>query len=109
RIATQCDGVRCDMAMLMLNDVFARMWGERAGARPGDEDGPSTIAAVKADHPDFVFMAEAYWDLEYALQQQGFDYCYDKRLYDRLIHEDAGDVHGHLTADSAYQERLVRF
>ena len=109
RIADQCDGVRCDMAMLMLNDVFERTWGERAGARPADEYWPATIAAVKADHGDFVFMAEAYWDLEYALQQQGFDYCYDKRLYDRLIHDGAEAVHGHLTGDTAYQERLLRF
>ena len=54
-------------------------------------------------------MAEAYWDLEWALQQQGFDHCYDKRLYDRLVHEDAEQVHGHLTAETAYQDRLLRF
>ena len=30
-IADQCDGVRCDMAMLMMNDVFERTWGERGG------------------------------------------------------------------------------
>jgi hypothetical protein len=93
----------------MLNDVFQRTWGERAGARPADEYWPATIAAVKADHGDFVFLAEAYWDLEYALQQQGFDYCYDKRLYDRLIHDGAEAVHGHLTGDTVYQERLLRF
>ena len=63
------------------------------------------IAAVKARHPDFVFVAEAYWDLEWALQQQGFDYCYDKRLYDRLVHEGAESVRGHLTADIGYQQR----
>ncbi len=56
-----------------------------------------------------MFIAEAYWDLEWALQQQGFDYCYDKRLYDRLVHEDAEQVRGHLKADLAYQQRLVRF
>ena len=67
------------------------------------------IAAVKARTPDFVFLAEAYWDLEWALQQQGFDYCYDKRLYDRLVHDGAEQVHGHLTADLGYQGRLVRF
>ena len=32
-------------------------------------------------------MAEVYWDLEWTLQQQGFDYAYDKRLYDRLVSE----------------------
>jgi glycosidase len=86
-IADQCDGVRCDMAMLMMNDVFERTWGERAGARPAADYWPTVIDAVKSGHPDFVFLAEAYWDLEYALQQQGFDYCYDKSLYDRLVHE----------------------
>ena len=47
--------------------------------------------------------------MEYALQQQGFDYCYDKRLYDRLVHEGADSVHGHLTAETGYQDGLVRF
>ena len=56
-----------------------------------------------------MFIAEAYWDLEWALQQQGFDYCYDKRLYDRLEHAEAEVVRLHLCADRAYQERLVRF
>jgi Alpha amylase, catalytic domain len=108
-IADQCDGVRCDMAMLMINDVFEHTWGGRAGTRPADEYWPTAIEAVKARHPDFVFIAEAYWDMEYALQQQGFSYCYDKRLYDRLVHEGADSVHGHLTADTGYQDRLVRF
>ena len=47
--------------------------------------------------------------MEFALQQQGFDYCYDKRLYDRLAHEGAESVRGHLQADRAYQQRLLRF
>jgi hypothetical protein len=108
-IAGQCDGVRCDMAMLMLNDIFQRTWGERAGARPERDYWPEVIGAVRAGHPGFLFMAEAYWDLEWELQQQGFDYCYDKKLYDRLEHGPAEDVRLHLCADMAYQERLVRF
>jgi Alpha amylase, catalytic domain len=108
-IAEQCDGIRCDMAMLMMNDVFERTWGERAGVRPETDYWPTVIAAIKEHHPDFVFAAEAYWDLEYALQQQGFDYCYDKSLYDRLEHEDAESVHGHLSGDTGYQRKLVRF
>ena len=59
--------------------------------------------------PDLVFIAEAYWDMEWTLQQQGFDFCYDKRLYDRLVHEPAASVRGHLQADADYQERLIRF
>jgi hypothetical protein len=108
-IGEQCDGLRCDMAMLMTNEVFARTWGERAGAPPAADYWPTIIAAVRETHPDFVFIAEAYWDMELALQQQGFDFCYDKRLYDRLVGESAQSVRGHLRAGDDYQERLVRF
>jgi hypothetical protein len=108
-IADQSDGVRCDMAMLMMNDTFERTWGGRAGARPADEYWLKVIPAVRESHPDFRFIAEAYWDLEWALQQQGFDYCYDKRLYDRLLHESPDSVRGHLQADRDYQAGLLRF
>ena len=108
-IGGQCDGLRCDMAMLMTNAVFARTWGERAGPAPPTEYWPTLIGRIKAVHPDFLFIAEAYWDMEWTLQQQGFDLCYDKRLYDRLAHESAESVRGHLQADSGYQERLIRF
>lgn len=107
--ADQCDGMRCDMAMLLLNQIFERTWGARAGARPQTEYWPELIGAVKRRYPDLLFMAEAYWDLEWELQQQGFDFCYDKRLYDRLEHENAESVRRHLCADSGYQDRLVRF
>ncbi len=108
-IAAQCDGVRCDMAMLLISDIFARTWGSLAGPRPHTEYWADVISAVKREHPDFRFIAEAYWDLEWTLQQQGFDYCYDKRLYDRLEHDGAESVQGHLQAGLDYQNRLVRF
>lgn len=103
-IAGQCDGLRCDMAMLMLPDVFQRTWGVRPAPF-----WPKAIAAVHEVHRDFTFLAEAYWDLEWELQQQGFDYCYDKRLYDRLRHGDAGAIRAHLGAELDYQDRLARF
>jgi hypothetical protein len=108
-IAGQCDGIRCDMAMLMLNAIVERTWGARAGSKPPDEYWATTIAAIKNRHPKFQFLAEAYWDLEWELQQQGFDYCYDKKLYDRMEHGDAENVRLHLLADPAYQDRMVRF
>jgi|LQYC01.1.fsa_nt_gi Glycosidases len=108
-IAGQSDGVRCDMAMLLINSIFERTWGKRAGQRPATEYWVDVITAIKKAHPDFLFMAEAYWDLEWELQQQGFDYCYDKRLYDRLEHDTAESVRLHLCADLAYQEKQVRF
>lgn len=113
-IAEQCDGVRCDMAMLLLPEVFQRTWGSRAKPSDGSAavDEPfwsGTIAAVRERFPDFRFLAEVYWDLEWTLQQQGFDWCYDKRLYDRLRAGQAGPVRDHLRADLSYQDRLARF
>jgi hypothetical protein len=108
-IGGQCDGVRCDMAMLVVNRIFERTWGARAGNAPLAEMWPDLIGAVRRHHPEFLFIAEAYWDMEWELQQLGFDYCYDKRLYDRLTHGDAASIHVHLTADLKTQQRLLRF
>ena len=104
RIARQCDGVRCDMAMLVLPEVFQRTWG--IGVAPF---WPRTTAAVRAQAPGFLFIAEVYWDLEWTLQQQGFDYTYDKRLYDRLEQRAARAVREHLLAGLDFQDRLARF
>jgi hypothetical protein len=108
-IAGQCDGIRCDMAMLLLNGIFESTWGRRAGQHPATEYWAEVIPAVRASYPDFLFIAEAYWDREWDLQQIGFDYCYDKRLYDRLEHGDPQSIRLHLGADPAYQAKLVRF
>jgi hypothetical protein len=108
-IAEQCDGVRCDMAMLLTNEIFARTWGQWAGPPPDTEFWPDVLGRVHAAAAGFVLIAEAYWDMEWTLQQQGFDFCYDKRLYDRLVHEDADSVRKHLGAGRDFQDRLIRF
>jgi hypothetical protein len=104
RIAGQCDGVRCDMAMLVLPEVFERTWGIRAAPF-----WPTAIEVVRRKYPGFTFMAEVYWDLEWTMQQQGFDYAYDKRHYDRLREGHARPVREHLGAALDYQARLARF
>ncbi len=104
RIAGQCDGVRCDMAMLVLPEVFERTWGIRA-----DLFWPKATVSVRRKHANFQFMAEVYWDLEWTLQQQGFDYTYDKRLYDRLREGHARAVREHLHAALDYQTKSARF
>lgn len=104
RIATQCDGVRCDMAMLVLPEVFARTWQREA--RPF---WPTVIRRARERVPGFTFMAEVYWDLEWTMQQQGFDYAYDKRLYDRLRERAARPVREHFHAGLDYQDKLARF
>ncbi len=108
-IACHCDGIRCDMAMLFMNSIFERTWGLRAGRRPETEYWDEVIQSTRRSFPDLLFMAEAYWDLEWELQRQGFDFCYDKRLYECLEHGHAEDVRLHLLADLSYQNKLVRF
>ena len=116
-IARLCDGVRCDMAMLLLRPIFERTWA-RTGARtwqdrmrpaPPREAWSELIEAVRREHPSFVFLAEAYWDTEWELQRLGFDGCYDKRLYDRLREGHAAGVHAHLAGVEGFHEGLVRF
>jgi glycosidase len=104
KISRQCDGVRCDMAMLVLPDIFEKTWG-----RPCRPFWGEAIQRVKEDHPGFKLMAEVYWDLEWTLQQVGFDYTYDKRLYDRLKEGQARPVYDHLRADPNYQGKMARF
>ncbi len=113
-IAGLCDGVRCDMAMLAQPDIFLETWGVRA--LPNDGTAPAggpfwngAIARVKSDHPHFLFVAEVYWDREWELQQEGFDYTYDKRLYDRLKAGSGRAVREHLLADPDFRNRSLRF
>jgi hypothetical protein len=104
KIAGKCDGVRCDMAMLILPEVFERTWGV-----PSQPFWPKATERVRERAPGFCFMAEVYWDMEWTLQQQGFDYTYDKRLYDRLRDRHARPVREHFRAGLDYQDKLARF
>ena len=114
-VARQCDGVRCDMAMLLLSDIFVRTWGRDGVVSPPPDDRadaqfwPEAIDAVRREKPDFLFMAEAYWGTERRLQQLGFDYTYDKTLYDELMAGRAEGVTAHLQAGRGRQRRSVRF
>ena len=104
KLSRQCDGVRCDMAMLVVPEVFRRTWG--IDMQPF---WPEATRRVREHTPGFTFMAEVYWDMEWELLQQGFDYTYDKRLYDRLRGGSARPVREHLLAGRDYQDRMARF
>lgn len=111
-VAAKCDGVRCDMAMLLLNDVFARTWSHLPVNEPvpTEEFWPEAIGAVKETHRDFIFMAEVYWGLEGRLQTLGFDYTYDKALYDDLIGKHPAEAQRKLLTHPAdYLQRSVHF
>ena len=111
QIADQADGVRCDMAMLLLNDVFEKTWGNQLKrfSRPDTEFWAEAIGKVREKHPDFIFVAEAYWGLETQLQQAGFDFVYDKTLYDRVRFSTAGDILDYLRTHSPLEHHSVYF
>ena len=107
KISRHVDGLRCDMSMLVLNEVFARTWAPLLRGRSAPE-GEFWTTAVAALPVDFVWMAEVYWGMEGALQALGFGFTYDKLLYDRLKGDAAG-VNSVLSDDIARQCRMARF
>ena len=110
-IAQHCDGVRCDMAMLVLNDIFERTWRRLLGGRwPRLE--ADFWRDVTSAVPSLVYLAEVYWNLEGTMLEQGFGYAYDKRLLDALHgapHETAARVRDLLASDRPEPRRLARF
>ncbi len=108
-IATLCDGVRCDMAMLMLNRVVSSAWGRLAGPVPRTEYWTDIIHGVHETAPAFVFIAEAYWQTERRLIELGFDYCYDKTTYDMLVRGDMRAAKSHLDTLSDISRHLLHF
>jgi len=105
RISRYADGVRCDMAMLLLRDCFRQLWYPLEPDLLFDQRMPGefwdeAISNVKKVNPNFKFIAEAYWDKETQLHQLGFDLCYEKKLYDGLVGHDLGRVLERLRRDS---------
>jgi hypothetical protein len=113
KVMEVCDGVRCDMVMLTLNDIHESTWGwllsKNGFKKPETEFWHEIISSAKHIRPDFVFLAEVYWGLEWKIQQMGFDYTYDKVIYDRLKSMGSDEIRGHLRAERLYQKRSARF
>lgn len=112
QISELCDGVRCDMAMLINNPIFANTWKNNSSLQkskfPQNEFWSEVIQKIK-NKKDFIFIAEAYWNTEWMLQEFGFDYTYDKRLLDRLKLETVNEIRSHLFADYNFQQKSIRF
>lgn len=112
-LAEICDGVRCDMAMLVLNDIFHSTWRDVLDSThlscPDHEFWHDAIAAVHNSHPNFLFMAECYWDLEQRLLDLGFDFTYDKKLMDLLRGISPAEVRQHLSTPPVKHDQSIRF
>jgi hypothetical protein len=109
QIAKLCDGVRCDMAMLLLNEVFENTWGDKVGKPPETEYWHDVIETIKTESPEFIFIAEAYWDMQKELNSLGFDYCYDKSLLDFLAQGNNVGLEKHLESTVEYRSKLLSF
>ncbi|NOX18220.1 MAG: glycosidase [Chlorobi bacterium] len=113
RLTRVADGLRCDMAMLALNNVFKNTWGgvleTMKVSEPKNEFWKIAIDYIKKEREDFIFIGEVYWDLEWKLQQLGFDYTYDKKLTERIVSGNVHEIRSHLHADPEYRMKSVRF
>ena len=106
-IASHCDGVRCDMAMLHLSDIFERIWAPfLRGAKPMPRE---FWADAHEQVPELILLAESYWGTEGRLLDLGFSFVYDKNFYDAVRDIDAPAVHAALAAPRSYQDRAARF
>lgn len=109
KAARHCDGFRCDMAMLVINDIFQKTWGWTRGDEHCEPPAEEFWTEIRHAVPDSILIAETYWDTERDLQQLGFDYTYDKSLYDCMVSSSVRDMYMHLNADVNYQKKLTRF
>jgi glycosidase len=113
-ISSVADGVRCDMAMLVLRDFIRQQWYPAASEHWFKEKMPGefwdrALSDVKLVKPDFYFLAESYWDKERELLNLGFDLAYEKRLYDGLARRDLGLLLGRLSRPLADLCRSLYF
>jgi hypothetical protein len=109
-VAAQCDGIRCGMAMLVLPDIVERAWAGRLGANPIRKSfWKEALDEVRQRCPNCLLLAQTFWDTEWRLQQEGFHFTCDRRLYDRLLQDDYRGVRLHLQAERSFQERCARY
>lgn len=110
-VAELADGVRVDLAMLGLNRVVARAWGELlpVGAPAQAELWSELIGRVRKRSSGTMLLAEAYWGLEPELLELGFDFAYDKTVYDLLLADRLSALRTHLGAARSWLSRGVHF
>lgn len=113
KLSEKCDGVRCDMSMLLLSDIFYNNWKDYP--LPEDyipaakEFWYEAIKKVKRENPEFVFIGEVYWSRENDLLELGFDYVYEKKLYDMLIDNRVDIINEYIKKVFSYQRKRLLF
>jgi hypothetical protein len=107
------DGLRCDMAMLLLPEVFAETWRNfpsPARHQTQTDFWRKTIQEIRLLQPQVELIAEVYWNREEQLQELGFDYTYNKRVLDYLAKGEHSELIRFLHSCSvSYLKRSVHF
>lgn len=107
-LASLADGLRCDVAMLVLQDVFEETWGA-GGAKAAGDLWAEAIPAARRVNPDLALLAEVYWGREDQLLSAGFDWAYDKDLRDHVIDGQPKDVRDHVNRPYEHHVGRARF
>lgn len=84
KIAQCCDGIRCDVAWLMISDIFKRCFKTMNDTK--EEFWTFAISEIRKIYPNIIFIAEVFgkkWISDFLLQC-GFNFVYDIEPYDIL-------------------------
>ena len=113
KVASLADAIRCDMAMLILNDCIEKDWSTQLSSwgykRPSTEFWADAISSVKASYPNTIFIAEAYWDMDEILMANGFDFIYGKDLLDDLASWDLSSIWSYIKNRSDKFSKTLSF
>ncbi len=114
KISSVSDGVRCDMAMLVLNRIMRQTWGDRVTMNgkypePAGEFWTEVIPKIKSKKTGFVFIAETYWGLDHEIAGLGVDKVYDKFFYDALRDGKNDDIRLCLKDTGPMAQKHLRF
>ncbi|MFC1495323.1 alpha-amylase family glycosyl hydrolase [Thermodesulfobacteriota bacterium] len=109
-VTVYCHGLRCDMAMLSVKEIFLKTWNEYLNTNSeAPEFWPYAIDRLKSIGTPFFLMAEVYWEMGDALLDYGFNYVYDKHLYDLMLKGDIEKIRERISSPTNLQEKMVRF
>ena len=113
KVAEYADGIRCDMAYIILNEPFSKAWETELNSwgysRPDKEFWGDAIRNVKAKFPNTIFLAEVYGDYFKNLIAEGFDYTYDKELLDKFKSGHLDNLRGWISYMSEWNQHQCRF
>ena len=113
KVASLCDGIRCDVAQILINDNFGSNWEEELKSwgwtKPEKEFWDIAIKEVKNEFPNTIFLSESYGDVYKELIKEGFDYCYDKDLLDKFVKEDIKVIKEYIEGNKNYNDHLCHF